>query len=446
MADMKLTPGLSDFDETPSSQPVDDKPVDNTLAPSLSGLDDMPYSVSVPPKPETKADVTAGDVMGGAALGYGANKLVKSNTLSRQVINNAINLRNANKKVEAIEAEPNPAALELDEAQRGHDYWHSDQAIHDNFNPDNIPKPVAPAPEPIQGGIKPLGGEGVSNYAEKFGATQNQANAASSMQDVQQNIIPENQLGNERIQGLTGSKPVAVQGSEILFPNDPESVKLGIEHGAKQMQAETQAKTNPQTEFAQQQAEYEQKLAEEKAKAQAKINEQRLASKDRLKSAEEDFRKSQEKLRNATSNRDRIAANLGQKTNDIKPALAQRAENIATKGTKLSDVGNMFGSTIRRLGIPAMAASIPYEYRQAKEAYNKGDIKGAWEHGLSAGAGGLGLAGEGLVALGAAPELGAGLATASTIGGLGLLGHDIYQNAPAISKYVTDKYNKLVGD
>jgi hypothetical protein len=63
-----------------------------------------------------------------------------------------------------------------------HQYWGSDQALHDNV-PDElkrVPEPVSP--EPVS--------EGAANWSKKFGASPAQANEVPSMKAAQQTIVP----------------------------------------------------------------------------------------------------------------------------------------------------------------------------------------------------------------------------------------------------------------
>jgi hypothetical protein len=400
-------------------------------------------------KNNTSTPITSQDiaVAGGAGAGaYAANKLNARTMLSPEVRSSAINLRNSNQQLKAAQEAHAPNAFELEEAQRGHEYWNSPEAIEKHINPEDMPKPPI-EPEPtIEVKQKPIGGEGSAHHAMKFGATETEALNAPSMSYGQKVIVPKIEEGVAKAKQVGIGQPFAVEGSQLVVGNSPEAQKALKEHALELKKKELEAQNAPKKALTLEQEAYNAKMEELRAEAEKKIAPHKEAAAKRLEEAKQRFDETKQALEDAAQKQSQRAATLNNRTSSMNPNLVRQAENLSSKGSMMGNIIDMGGRLIRKVATPALVASIPYEVSEARKAYNENDYKNAIKHGLGAASGALQLAPAGALALGLAPEAAGTAAVVGGLTGLGLLGHDVYENYPRIKNYVVKKTNDLLGD
>lgn len=393
--------------------------------------------------------ITGGDIataIGSGAAAYAANKVNNRTMLSPEVRSNAINVRNANQELKAAQEAHAPNAFELEEAQKGYDYYNSPEAIENHINPEDMPKPPVEPEKPIEIKQKPIGGEGSANHAIKFGATGTEALNSPSMSYGQKTIVPQIEQAVERARQAGLGQPYAVEGTDIVVGNDPASRQALKEHALELKKTELAEQNAPKELFTAEQEDYNAKMEELRAEAENEIAPHREAASNRLEEANIKFDESKQKLADAAQKQSQRTATLNNRTSTMNPNLVKQAENLTSKSSMLGDVIDVGGRLIRKVATPALIASIPYEANEARKAYNENDYTGALKHGLGAASGALQLAPAGALALGLAPEMAGTAAVVGGLTGLGLLGHDVYENYPTIKNYVVKKANDLLGD
>ena len=392
----------------------------------------------------TGNDIAKAGIAGAGA--YAANKLNARTMLSPEVRSSAINLRNSNQQLKAAQEAHAPNAFELEEAQRGHEYWNSPEAIEKHINPEDMPKPPI-EPEPtIEVKQKPIGGEGSAHHAMKFGATETEALNAPSMSYGQKVIVPKIEEGVAKAKQVGIGQPFAVEGSQLVVGNSPEAQKALKEHALELKKKELEAQNAPKKALTLEQEAYNAKMEELRAEAEKKIAPHKEAAAKRLEEAKQRFDETKQALEDAAQKQSQRAATLNNRTSSMNPNLVRQAENLSSKGSMMGNIIDMGGRLIRKVATPALVASIPYEVSEARKAYNENDYKNAIKHGLGAASGALQLAPAGALALGLAPEAAGTAAVVGGLTGLGLLGHDVYENYPKIKNYVVKKANDFLGD
>jgi len=428
----KYSSGLSDLYK--DQQPADDGETNKSLAPheevvrkepqgnanlGYKGLPAMNYGTSVVnEEPASSNGPGIGEVLGGAALGYAAHKVNQATMVPNDVRNNAINVRQTNQALDkALEAHA-PNAQELAEAEAGHKFWHSDEALHQNIDPADLPEP--PPKEPVKLNISHEGGPGVENYEGKFVPSEFDK-TSPSMSHTQKVVIPANESASMRTQEIAPGTVIEKDSGLALDP--------------KAQQAQIERKTAAIDEAEAKRIADEEKLANARGKAEIKIQPQRDAATKRLELAQARANQTQQELARLTNKSAQQTASLNNKTTDISPAQASKAEQIATKGSKFGDILETGGRIFRKVAGPLNAAAIPYEFNQAVDAYQNGDTTGAIKHGISAAGGLAQFAPAAAATIGLAPEIAAGTAVAGGLAGAGVLAHDVYENWPEIKKW-----------
>ena len=119
--------------------------------------------------------------------------------------------------------------------------------------------PVVPT-APATATIKPFGGEGTANYAQKFGATAPEANLVSSMSEMQQKNIPAQTSALEKIKVMEPGFR-AVGESPLLLGQEGQQ--------AAAQRAQQQQQTQLQSDMARKQA--QDAVARQKAEAQLRL-------------------------------------------------------------------------------------------------------------------------------------------------------------------------------
>ena len=290
----------------------------------------------------------------------------------------------------------------LDEAKTHHDFLLSNAAVEAHMPKHLIGNGnIEAAPDPTLTRV-PEGGTAVGNYANKF-VPPHEVTNATSMSQVQNDLIPRNAEQASKTQRLAPGTILTKESPLALTPA-AQSAKLA------QMKADLI--------LAQERADARATAVEEaKREANAKLEPQRAQAAVDLSNAEAKANQSKIALQDLATRQNRLSSNLA---------------DVAGKS------GSTFGNVVRygrnflgELAMPLAVASVPDEVQQAiasgKKAWNSGDIKDWGEtakHTVGAVSGALSaapyLAAAGLMV----PEVGAGLATAGAIGGLGVLATD----------------------
>ena len=351
----------------------------------------------------------------GAASGYAMKRINEATMLPSEVRNAAINLRNTNAHLDKASAIHNANAQELAEATLGHNTVHNNDFVESHIDPADLPEKAPP--EPVKLEFSHEGGPGVENYEKKFVPIEFDKNAPS-MSNVQGVVIPANEAASIKTKELSPGTRIEKETGLALDP-DAQEAQLARKIEQKDAADAKAAADELQT-----------KLAREKA--QAKVQPYQDAATKRLNTAQAEFNKSQQLVDELTNRKNVISNNMTSKTSELKPGLSTTAENLASKGSKFSDALDLGGRLLKKVATPALVASIPYEGHQAWEEAQKGNWTEAAKHGIGA-AGGLAQLAPAAAAAGLmAPELAAGAAVVGGLAGLGVLGHDIYENRKAI--------------
>jgi hypothetical protein len=309
------------------------------------------------------------------------------------LLNLAENLKNTNASLNTAQQIHAANTQELNAAQQAHDFLHSNDAIKANIPEDTHPhvRSVIMNEEPLSAGDK-WSGKVVGNMGP----------GGKGVTEAAQNYQINKGLSGPEASTYSANREGVIVNKDYLnkLANDVASTKQQIAKNLEPQRAESTARLN-------------------NAKMNADVSGKQVAD--------------------LSSKASQQNATLTAETSKLRPQVAEQYNNIASGTAETPAFGSRVMGIVRKLGIPAMAASIPYEGRQALEEYQKGNYGSALKHGAGALGGAAGLAGEGLMAAGLAPELGAGLATAGALTGLGVIGHDIYENLPAISNFISGK-------
>jgi len=401
----------------PNEEVVRKEPQGNADA-GYKGLPEMNYGTIKVDQQAPSGGPGIGEVLGGGAAGYAAHKINQATMIPDAARNNAINVRNTNKALDQAILNHAPNEAELAEAELGHKFWHSEEALNKNIDPADLPEP--PPKEPVKLEFSHEGGPGVENYEGKF--VPNEFDKTSpSMSHTQKVVIPANEAASLRTQEIAPGTAIEKETGLAL---DPAAQKAQME---RKQAALDKAEADKLA--------YEQKVADAKAKAEIKIQPQRDAATQRLEAAKANAQATGKEVSRLTGKSAQQTGNLNANTAEMNPANAQRLENIATKGSMLGDIVESGGRLIRKYGGPAAALAAPYEFGQAADAWHGGDTTGAIKHAVS-GLGGLAQAAPMVAAAGLmAPEIAAGTAVAGGLAGAGVLAHDVYENWPEIKKW-----------
>ena len=414
-----LTPGLSDLYGNPSDNKstTEDSSDDQATSSNNTGtkLPEMNYAPNKTEEPEKNLNFSEPDFsdigLGAGSYMLGKKLLNPNSILSPDVMNTALNLAKTNNSLDIAMDVHKTNLQRLEEAKQNHDYWHSDEAINDNL-PDQF-KPSPPVTEPPSLTVLPEGGEGVGNYAEKY-LPPHLANQATSMQDVQGRLIPLNDSQSATTQRLA---PGTVLTEESPLALDPAAQKAKI----AQIEAADSAKSAVQSKF-------------------APIQKNAV---DLLKNAQDNASKSQQVLDELASKQAQQSATLTSKTTSMNPNLTAEADRMAQTGTGGLSWILKGGANVLRKGLAGLNfAAIPYETRQAIESGKNGDWTGALTHGATALGSAAQLAPEAAALTGIGIEAAPEIALAGGALGLAGLGHDVYEQYPAIKDWVQSKLQK----
>jgi hypothetical protein len=288
----------------------------------------------------------------------------------------------------------------------------NDKAI-DMFLPKS---PVAPTEPPNLFKPIPMGGVGTETYALKANATPVQAREAASMQDVQQRVIPSNDIAIENLRsGIGKGYQMYDDGSGNMVAMTPEQ--------AQEMNEQRAAAFRSQTDQA--------KAIQDKAQQQLRQQQARAAANvARTKPVAEAASATHA---GTVAETQAIRQSLATEMASLPPALRQAFES---SGRFIGPVGRALG---KYLG-PVAAAGAPFAMAQGLKTMEGPELtdklRGVAEVG--GGAGGLmtlapWLARAGLIA----PEIGAGLAATGgvlAIPGLAYALHDLYKAHPPASQ------------
>lgn len=413
-----LTPGLTKiYGDTSGNEPTtENTPVSQSVG---SGLPEIDYSVQNLGDTSKKSDSSNIDLsdigLGAGSYLLGKKFLNPNSILSSDVMNTALNLAKTNNDLGMAMDIHKTNIDKLTQAQQNHDYWHSEDAINDHLSDEFKSKP--PIVEPPSLTVLPEGGEGSSNYAKKF-LPSSIANTATSMQDVQQRLIPQNDLQAVATQRLA---PGTVLSEESPLALDPAAQQAKIE----QLIAEN-AKADA--------------VVKARAAVQSKIAPIQTSAVDLVKAAQDNASKSQKVLDDLASKQAQQRATLTSTTSSMNPNLTAEAERMAETGQGGLSTIIKGGANILRKGFAGLNfAAIPYETRQAISSGKAGDWTGALTHGASA----LGSAAQLAPEVAALTGIGVEAAPAIALGGgalgLGILGKNIYDQYPEIKNFVSNK-------
>jgi hypothetical protein len=247
----------------------------------------------------------------------------------------------------------------------------------------NTAPKLSPAPE-----LTPAsrGGEGASNYALKFGATEEEARRVPSMSVMQQQNIPAQQEAWNKIPKIAPTFEAVKESPLILGTEGQKVVRERLATEAKveqQKQAQAQAENQRiRDDIARQKAQAQINL--ENAQAQAKMSAKAMAEAQKTQSA-------QATAPPVTSKEQSTAQSLEKEYRDLVEKLKK------TNPSLLAQIGQIGGRFIPGMG----AAVAPVQAVKAKEYLDKNDLFRASVYGL----GSLGALGQ---ATGIPPLVGAG--------------------------------------
>jgi hypothetical protein len=228
---------------------------------------------------------------------------------------------------------------------------------------------------------KPIGGSGTASYAEKFGATPEEASRVPSMSVMQKQNIPSIASSMERINALEPNVRLTAESPLLLTP---EAQKIVEERKLAQLQQEYENQANE----IQRKAEHQMAVKQvAHAKFQADQEVKRL---ERLRDQHE------REHRDAIEEHKKHMASLPQEpelTKSQKKELQQKSDLIDELKNKTN---RQYGTALARFGskiaprfIPDIGATFaPLEAESALENYRKGN----YGHALLHGAGALGAA------------------------------------------------------
>ena len=344
-----------------------------------------------------------------SAAGYRLGQKAQQNlVLPQKVRNTAISLQNAEQKMEGIKGEHAANLKRLEDAQVYHDYLHSDQALIDR-----LPEEMRPAAAEQAAKLTYTEGpKGVAAYQEKFVPKGFQPSYGPteglSMQDVQRRLIPQAEAAGMRgLELEPGARRVA-EAADLYLTPEGQQAKIDA--------------------LLRQQEEEKARLAEiEKAKQRihSELEPHRRNAIKELTAAQEAASKSETALRGAQIDQSSAAGKMSGYLSELSPGMQRVASAVQADEKLLPAVLKGGSRLLSKIAMPLTAASVPYEAKQAYEAYQKQQYEEMLKHGLGAGSGMLTLAAPLALALGAAPATAAGLEAAGVVGGLGALASDI---------------------
>jgi hypothetical protein len=230
------------------------------------------------------------------------------------------------------------------------------------------------------------GGEGASNYALKFGATEEEARRVPSMSVMQQQNIPAQQEAWNKIPKIAPTFEAIKESPLILGTEGQKAVR---ERLANEMQAEQQRKAQVDAEHQR----IKEEIARQKAQTQIALENAREQAKQSAKAAAEAAKAHAEhKASSAVSpSQTTTAQTLEQAYSDLQEKIKK------TNPSLLAKIGQIGGRFVPGLG----AAFAPIQAAKAKEYYDKGEL-------MKAGVYGLGSLGALAQATGIPPLVGAG--------------------------------------
>jgi hypothetical protein len=291
----------------------------------------------------------------------------------------------------------------------------NDKAI-DMFLPKS---PVAPTEPPNLFKPIPMGGVGTETYALKANATPVQAREAASMQDVQQRVIPSNDIAIENLRsGIGKGYQMYDDGSGNMVAMTPEQAQEMNEQRAAAFRSQTdQAKAI--------QDKAQRQLEQQRARASTNVARAKPAADVASQSASQTMGETQ-------AIRQRLASELS----TLPPALREAYES----GSRfIGPMGKVARGATKFLG-PVAAAGAPFSMVQGYQTMQGPELadkaRGAAE--IGGGAGGLATLAPWLARAGLmAPELAAGIAGTGGILAIPALAyalHDLYKAHPPASQ------------
>jgi hypothetical protein len=230
------------------------------------------------------------------------------------------------------------------------------------------------------------GGEGASNYALKFGATEEEARRVPSMSVMQQQNIPSQQEAWSKIPKIAPTFEAIKESPLILGTEGQQAVRERLSEQAKQ---EQQNKTRVDAEHQR----IKEDIARQKAQAQIQLEQAQEQAKQSAKAA------SAAAKAHATHTASPAVTPAQQTTaQTLEQAYFDLQERIKkTNPSLLARLGQIGGRFVPGLG----AAFAPIQAAEAKKYYDKGDLMRAGVYGL----GSLGALGQ---ATGIPPIVGVG--------------------------------------
>jgi hypothetical protein len=261
---------------------------------------------------------------------------------------------------------------------------------------------------------KPIGGSGTASYAEKFGATPEEASRVPSMSVMQKQNIPSIANSMERINALEPNVKLTTESPLLLTPEAQEYVK-------QRKLEELQREHERQSTEIQRKAEHQMAVKQvAHAKFQADQEVKRL---ERLRDQHE------REHRESIEEHKKHVASLPQEpelTKSQKKELQQKSDLLDELNKKTK---HQYGSMVARIGskiaprfIPDVGAAFaPLEAEEAYKDYQKGNYGRMLAHGAGA-------VGAALQASNVPPLMGVG--DLLQIPAVGLTAYDMFKNNP----------------
>ena len=261
---------------------------------------------------------------------------------------------------------------------------------------------------------KPIGGSGTAAYAEKFGATPEEASRVPSMSVMQKENIPSIANSMSRVTALEPNVKLTTESPLLLTPEAQEYVK---QRKLEELQREHERQSNEIMRKAEHQMAVKQ-VAQAKFQAEQEVKRLEKLRDQHARDTKEAHEKHEKHMASIPPEHDFSKANkiLQEKSN-----LVDELEKKTNR--QYGSILAKWGSKIAPRFIPDVGATFaPLEAEQAHKDYQSGNYARMFAHGLGA-------VGAGLQATNVPPLMGAG--DLLQIPALGLTAYDMLKNNPS---------------